>query len=85
MRTYAFSYVEHPAVPDDETGVCEPADERELYDLRRDPFQLQNLDRDERAEVREVKLGLEIRLASLRRCAGIEGRDERVADRPFCE
>ena len=85
IRTLAFSYVEHTAVPDDQTGVCETAAERELYDLRNDPFQLQNLDRDQRAEVREVKLGLAIRLAALRRCAGIAGRDEPVADRPHCE
>jgi arylsulfatase A-like enzyme len=85
VRTPAFSYVEHSAVPDRETGVCAPADERELYDLRNDPFQLDNLDADERAEVREVKLGLAIRLAALSRCAGIEGRDERTEDRSFCE
>ncbi|HEX6115868.1 MAG TPA: hypothetical protein VFY99_02130, partial [Solirubrobacterales bacterium] len=85
IRTLAFSYVVHSAVPDHGTGICEPADERELYDLRTDPFQLQNLDGDRRPGVRPVKLGLAIRLAALRRCAGVEGRDDRVADRPFCE
>ena len=85
IRTPEFTYVKHTAVPDRDTGLCGPADERELYDLRTDPYQLHNLDRDERAEVRQVKLGLEIRLAALQRCAGVEGRDERTADRPFCE
>jgi arylsulfatase A-like enzyme len=85
IRTLVFTYAEHSAVPDRRSGVCRPATERELYDLRTDPYQLQNLEADERAEIRQVKLGLEIRLAALAHCAGVEGRDERVADRVFCE
>jgi N-acetylglucosamine-6-sulfatase len=85
IRTLSFTYAEHSAVPDRKSEVCRPATERELYDLRSDPYQLQNLEADERAEVREVRLGLEIRLAALAACAGIEGRDAPVGDRPFCE
>lgn len=66
-------------------GDCERRGLPELYDLRSDPYQLRNLavhgGGPERARLQE----LEERLDELERCAGIEGRDERVDDRPFCD
>ena len=57
LRTYRFSYIEHLT-----TG------EFELYDLRRDPFQLRSVDSDLRYE--PVLLELQGRLRRLSRCAG---------------
>ncbi|MGI9556605.1 MAG: sulfatase family protein, partial [Solirubrobacterales bacterium] len=81
-------YVEYDRVAGSEPGEepgkvrCIEVDERELYDLERDPGQLDN----------QLALGsggagdLETRLAALRDCAGIEGRDEPADEsRPYCE
>ena len=58
---------------------CE-LDGRELYDLRRDPHQLENLLGDpatrSRGRVRANKEEMAALLAELRECSGIEGRDE---------
>ena len=56
LRTYRYTYVEYT------TG------ERELYDLERDPFQLQSLHADPAHT--EVQAELARRLARLRDCAG---------------
>ena len=56
IRNERFLYVSHTS------------GERELYDLSRDPFQLQNLDGDLRYE--DVQLALAARLRTLRRCRG---------------
>jgi N-acetylglucosamine-6-sulfatase len=83
VRTRRHLYVELDHL-DRETGVCDRP-EYELYDLRGDPFQLRN-----RATYvpnrppRPRQAGLAARLASLRDCAGIAGRDPAGA-RPFCE
>jgi N-acetylglucosamine-6-sulfatase len=64
-------YVEHVEIPDPLTGICHEADEAELYDLSADPYQLENIyptDKDTAAV-------LETRLARLRGCTGIVGRD----------
>ena len=45
--------------------------ERELYDLRTDPFELQNLDGDPAYAANETTLA--VRLAALRQCAGTRG------------
>lgn len=77
MRTAARIYLHHSAVADG-TGECSPVDETEAYDLAADPFQLNNL--------AATPAPLEAaRARSLRRCAGIEGRDRRHDGRPFCE
>ncbi len=83
FRSRAFLYTQyrHPT-PDDACGVGA----RELYDARKDPYQLRNLlgkshvdPADEaRAEALSERLGL------LSTCSGIEGRDP-PADTPFCE
>jgi arylsulfatase A-like enzyme len=56
---------------------------RELYDLRSDPFELQNLAGD--PNYSGVQAWLATRLASLRRCSGISGRDPARTGAPFCE
>jgi N-acetylglucosamine-6-sulfatase len=81
IRTRRLSYVEHESLPDPGTGECRVGFERELYDLRRDPYQLRNLASGEAPR----PFGLAARLARLRDCRGIRGRDQKRAPRPFCE
>jgi arylsulfatase A-like enzyme len=76
-------FTEYTQITDQDTGACEPADESELYDLGADPYQLENL-AEQPSHAAERQL-LSNRLDQLRDCAGIEGRDERVDGRPFCE
>jgi len=62
--------------------------EVERYNLKRDPFELRN--RCHGGEIASCptsvrQADLEQRLQQLSRCAGIEGRDEQVEGRPFCE
>jgi hypothetical protein len=70
-----------PRRPDPLTGGCRETEEFERYDLRSDPFQLQNLYSSE-----DPTAGLlEDRLAKLRDCSGIEGRDPFPDEVPYCE
>jgi arylsulfatase A-like enzyme len=81
VRTRRHLYVELDRLVR-ETGICDRP-EYELYDLRRDPFQLRNRARIP-TEADPFQLGLAARLDSLRDCSGIAGRDP-VGARPFCE
>lgn len=65
-------------------GDCKEVDIRERYDLRRDPYELRNLCAGGCPDGPRQD-ALESKLADLSSCAGIEGRDERVDGRPFCE
>jgi arylsulfatase A-like enzyme len=56
--------------------------ERELYDLRADPYELNNRAGD--PDLAATQRTLAARLAVLRRCSGVQGRDAPSA-RPFCE
>ncbi len=56
--------------------------ERELYDLRVDPFELRN--RAGRASYATVEQALRARLSELSSCSGVEGRDTPTTA-PFCE
>jgi N-acetylglucosamine-6-sulfatase len=56
--------------------------ERELYDLRADPFELRN--RAGAPKYAAIRRQLAARLTDLRTCSGIRGRDAPTA-RPFCE
>ncbi len=81
-------YVRHSRVVDPSTSQCIPDDERERYNLKKDPFQLRNLCFGGSAgncPAGEKQLDLELRLNQLRDCAGVTGRDARVGARPFCE
>jgi arylsulfatase A-like enzyme len=88
IRTRSTIYVRHYEVVNPDTGHCQQTDQRELYDLKRDPFELKNLchgGNPARCPVDKRQSELEVRMLSLRTCAGIEGRDQRTGVRPFCE
>jgi N-acetylglucosamine-6-sulfatase len=70
VRTPRYTYSEL------ETG------ERELYDLKSDPYELHN--HAGQPAYAAVQSRLAARLALLRRCSGVQGRDAPSA-RPFCE
>jgi len=88
IRTRDDLYVRHSRVVDPSTGQCIPADERERYNLNKDPFELHNLcfgGNSGNCPLNDKQLDLEIRLSQLRDCAGIAGRDHHVGGHPFCE
>jgi N-acetylglucosamine-6-sulfatase len=57
--------------------------ERELYDLRTDPFEMQNIAGTPEGAGLQRKLAARLRV--LRRCSGIRGRDSKQPGVPFCE
>jgi hypothetical protein len=81
-------YVRHFRVVNRVTNECVEVDQRERYNLSRDPFELRNRcfggDPDE-CPTSDQQQELDARLSQLRDCAGIHGRDRRVDGRPFCE
>jgi N-acetylglucosamine-6-sulfatase len=86
VRTRDDLYVRHSQVVDPATGDCVPTDQRERYDLRRDPLELHNLcPGGDRCPTDTRQVELEALLNRLRNCAGISGRDEPVDARPFCK
>jgi len=83
VRTRRNLYVELDHL-DRVTGLCDRP-EYELYDLKRDPFQLRNTAAyvpKRPAPPRQARLAAH--LDSLRICSGIAGRDP-VTARPFCD
>jgi arylsulfatase A-like enzyme len=83
VRTKRRLYVELDRVNPD-TGACDRP-EFELYDLRDDPFQLRNRAANPAVRAPDVvQSGLAARLAELRQCAGIPGRDP-AGPQPHCE
>ena len=88
IRTSDNIYVVHSRVVDPATSKCVPADQRERYNLKKDPFELHNLCAGGSAAncpTSAKQANLEARLNQLRDCAGIAGRDQRVNGRPYCE
>jgi N-acetylglucosamine-6-sulfatase len=86
LRTPTQVYIEHTSIPNPVTGVCEPGDEREHYDLNADPFQLENLypaPDSSPAATRQSELAS--RLSVLADCAGIEGRDPLPPSGHYCQ
>ena len=76
VRAGGHAYVRHTAIADPVTGLCAPIEEVEHYDLAADPFQLDNLHPAEPGSQQAgIETELEARLAQLRDCAGISGRD----------
>ena len=88
IRTPAAVYVVHSEVASPTSGRCIPADERELYDLRSDRFELRNrcfAGLASHCPASPLERDLAARLRKLRDCAGVKGRDERAGGRPYCE
>jgi N-acetylglucosamine-6-sulfatase len=86
LRVAGQVYVEHTLTPNFDTGLCEPALEVEHYDLGSDPFQLDNLyPAPQLSPQAERQQELATRLAALRGCAGIAGRDASKGGRSHCE
>jgi N-acetylglucosamine-6-sulfatase len=86
IRTSGHLFVEYSSVPDPTDGLCRDADEFEFYDLSSDPFELQNLYPATPGTPQQlVQQQLADRLATLRDCAGIEGRDPPPASGHYCD
>ena len=75
LRTKRYTYVELNRV-NKETGICDRP-EFELYDLKKDPFQLRNIAANplKGQTPSATQAGLATRLNSLKQCAGVAGRD----------
>lgn len=86
VRTPSRVYVEYELAEMPYTlGPCLPVREVEHYDLRHDPFQLDNLfPAAGGTQVHETEQNLATRLEKLRHCAGVKGRDPHTNRRPFC-
>ena len=83
VRTKRYSYIELDRV-NKETGLCDRP-EYELYDLKKDPYQLRNQAVNPAlATPSPLQAGLAARLDVLRGCSGIAERDP-PTDRPYCE
>ncbi len=84
LRTNHYKYIELNRVNKD-TGVCDRP-EYELYDLKKDPYELRNLAANpaKGQRVSPLQAYLAQRLAVLEQCAGVAGRDP-GGDRPYCE
>ena len=67
-------------------GPCLPDDEHEYYNLRRDPYELDNLHpADPGSPTAARERSLDARLERLVDCAGIKGRDPRPASGHYCD
>ena len=84
VREGRWLYVRHTSLPDLATGTCEEVEEVELYDRRRDPFELENLAADPGSRAAAVEKRLATLTDELVDCAGIEGRDPEPASGPYC-
>jgi N-acetylglucosamine-6-sulfatase len=86
VRVDGQLYVEYDSVPNSVTGACEESNAVEHYDLASDPFELQNLyPAPQDSATRAAQQELATRLAALRDCAGIEGRDPAPPNGHYCE
>jgi N-acetylglucosamine-6-sulfatase len=75
LRVASQLYLVHTSVPGTDSRLCLPANEVEHYDLVADPYQLDNRYPPDSSADQEKQQQLADRLAALRNCAGIEGRD----------
>jgi N-acetylglucosamine-6-sulfatase len=82
IRNPTTSYVEYIGIAS--AGGCDPIDEGELYNLRSDPFELDNLFRPN-GGAGSLQERMEAKLEQLRDCAGIAGRDPQPASGSYCE
>jgi N-acetylglucosamine-6-sulfatase len=87
VRTKRMVYVEHYSVGDPTTGQCQPTLQVERYDLKTDPFELENQcfgGLPTSCPADQTQLDLKRDLQRLRDCAGIRGRDQKANGRPYC-
>lgn len=83
VRNKRFVYVELNRV-NPQTGECDRP-EYELYDLRKDPYELRNRAVNPAKKTPSARQrSLAAQLASMRDCAGVSGRDT-PGGRPLCE
>jgi N-acetylglucosamine-6-sulfatase len=86
VRTQNRLYVHHTEALNPRTRACEPVDDTELYDLQADPFQLESRhDAAPGSPDAIAEASLAQRAATLRDCAGIEGRDPLPPSGHWCE
>jgi arylsulfatase A-like enzyme len=86
IRTPDRLYLRHESAVNPLTGACEGIDEVEHYDLAADPYQLQNLyPAPLGSAAGSLEQRLSARLAALRDCAGIRGRDPKPRTGRYCE
>jgi N-acetylglucosamine-6-sulfatase len=86
IRTPEAVYVDYTRLKDPDSGGCVLANQHERYDLSADPFELDNeCVGGGGCPGDSLQEELDRRLERLRVCAGIAGRDPRVARRPYCE
>jgi N-acetylglucosamine-6-sulfatase len=86
IRTSTQIYVEHTSVPAEGGTQCKPANEVEHYDLANDPFEVDNLfPAPQGSPLAQTQQALADRLADLRKCAGIAGRDPQPDSGVYCE
>jgi N-acetylglucosamine-6-sulfatase len=88
IRTPRNIYVEHYSVANQITHKCDQTLQVEGYNLKDDPQELTNVcygGLPSSCPASSQQVELERRLQSLRNCAGIKGRDQRVDGRPYCE
>ena len=85
VRTSHQVYVEHHAATQREKGPCTVREEVEHYDLRSDPFELDNLFPANGGAAAAKQQSLAARIARLSDCAGIEGRDPEPPSGHYCE
>jgi hypothetical protein len=85
LRTVQYSYVDYLSLPGPD-GLCRESKQIDFYDLDADPYQLENLFPTPPATPERTAYDqLTARLAELRDCAGIEGRDPAPASGHYCD
>jgi len=85
VRTPGEVYVEYSSLPN-ASGACVPAAAAEHYDLAADPFELDNLfPAEPGSPAAEAQAALARRVAELRDCSGIAGRDPLPPSGHYCE
>ncbi len=85
VRTPRYMYAEYTEVLDS-SGACLPSNEKELYDLQHDPYELQNLmPPGGPAPSPATVIGLQQQLEDLRACSGIPGRDPEPPRGRYCD
>jgi N-acetylglucosamine-6-sulfatase len=81
IRAPGNVYIEYTGLANG--GGCDPIEEGELYDLARDPFQLDNVFRPNGGNGAQARYAK--KLKELRDCSGIAGRDPQPAGGSYCE